>query len=81
MPTRATARAAPPRTEDFLRQQAKIVTAINTLDADIVSLEEIENSVQFGKDRDDAVSKLVDRPQRRRAAHGPLGLRALAVRR
>src|SRR4029079_14872249 len=42
------------RTEDFLRQQAKIVTAINTLDADIVSLEEIENSVQFGKDRDDA---------------------------
>ena len=47
------------RTEDFLRQQAKIVTAINLLGADVVSLEEIENSVQFGKDRDDAVSKLV----------------------
>jgi 5'-nucleotidase len=47
------------RTEDFLRQQAKIVTAINLLNADVVSLEEIENSVQFGKDRDDAVSKLV----------------------
>ena len=34
--------------------------AINTVDADVVSLEEIENSVQFGKDRDDAISKLVD---------------------
>ncbi|WP_167880569.1 ExeM/NucH family extracellular endonuclease [Nocardioides guangzhouensis] len=45
--------------EDLERQQAKIVTAINTMDADVVSLEEIENSVQFGKDRDDAVQKLV----------------------
>jgi len=42
------------------RQQAKIVAAINRLDASVVSLEEIENSVQFGKDRDYAVSKLVD---------------------
>jgi len=33
---------------------------INTIDADVMSLEEIENSVQFGKDRDDALSKLVD---------------------
>ena len=40
--------------EDLQRQQAKIVTAINTLDADVVSLEEIENSVKFGEDRDDA---------------------------
>ena len=48
------------RTEDFLRQQAKIVSAINTLDADIVSLEEIENSIALGEaDRDDAVSTLV----------------------
>lgn len=47
-------------TPDLLRQQAKIVTAINRLDASVVSLEEIENSVQFGKDRDDALGKLVD---------------------
>jgi 5'-nucleotidase len=48
------------RTEDFLRQQAKIVTAINTMDADIVSLEEIENSVALGEaNRDDALSNLV----------------------
>lgn len=42
------------------RQQAKIVKAINTLDADVVSLEEIENSIQFGKVRDSALSTLVD---------------------
>jgi 5'-nucleotidase len=42
------------------RQQDKIVTAINDLGADVVSLEEIENSSRFGKDRDDALSKLVD---------------------
>ncbi len=41
------------------RQQDKIVNAINGLDASIVSLEEIENSVKFGKDRDFAVSALV----------------------
>jgi predicted extracellular nuclease len=47
--------------EDFLRQQAKIVHAINTLDADIVSLEEIENSVALGEaDRDDALRSLVE---------------------
>ena len=54
--------------EDLKRQQDKIVTAINTMDADIVSLEEIENSVKFGKDRD---SRAVDpgrRAQRRRPA-------------
>lgn len=46
---------------DFNRQQAKIVRAINTLDADIVSLEEIENSVKLvgETNRDDAVSALV----------------------
>ncbi|MEV7397260.1 ExeM/NucH family extracellular endonuclease [Aeromicrobium sp. NPDC092404] len=42
------------------RQQAKIVKAINALDADVVSLEEIENSLKFGIDRDTALSSLVD---------------------
>ena len=45
--------------EDFLRQQAKIVEAINALGAEVVSLEEIENSAKFGKDRDAAVASLV----------------------
>ena len=45
---------------NLARQQAKIVAAINKLGASIVSLEELENSVQFGKDRDFAISKLVD---------------------
>lgn len=44
---------------NFLRQQAKIVHAINHLGADIVSLEEIENSAKFGQDRDAAVKTLV----------------------
>ncbi|MCW2766782.1 MAG: Endonuclease/exonuclease/phosphatase, partial [Nocardioides sp.] len=44
---------------NLARQQAKIVTAINKLGASIVSLEELENSVQFGKDRDFAISTLV----------------------
>ncbi|TFB75848.1 ExeM/NucH family extracellular endonuclease [Cryobacterium glaciale] len=42
----------------FERQQAKIVSAINALGADVVSLEEIENSSAFGKDRDDALANL-----------------------
>lgn len=47
--------------DDLQRQQDKIVTAINTMDADIVSLEEIENSVALGEaDRDDALATLVD---------------------
>jgi 5'-nucleotidase len=47
--------------EDLQRQQDKIVAAINTMDADIVSLEEIENSIKLGEtDRDDALSALVD---------------------
>ncbi len=41
------------------RQEGKIVEAINTLDADVVSLEEIENSAKFGPDRDAAVARLV----------------------
>ncbi|WP_321573704.1 ExeM/NucH family extracellular endonuclease [Nocardioides sp. Kera G14] len=46
--------------ESLARQQAKIVNAINTLGASVVSLEELENSVHFGKDRDSAISYLVD---------------------
>ncbi|MFJ3491212.1 ExeM/NucH family extracellular endonuclease [Leifsonia aquatica] len=41
------------------RQQDKIVAAINGLTADVVSLEEIENSARFGLDRDDALKTLV----------------------
>ncbi|MFD1249004.1 ExeM/NucH family extracellular endonuclease [Nocardioides ginsengisoli] len=44
----------------FDRQQAKIVKAINKIDADIVSVEEIENSlVVDGVDRDEALAALV----------------------
>lgn len=45
--------------DDLKRQQAKIVTAINALDADVVGLEEIENSSAFGLDRDAALDELV----------------------
>ncbi|GHJ42045.1 ExeM/NucH family extracellular endonuclease [Streptomyces sp. TS71-3] len=44
----------------FQRQQQKIVTGINDLGAGIVSLEEVENSVRFGEDRDAALAGLVD---------------------
>ncbi|GAA2175062.1 ExeM/NucH family extracellular endonuclease [Arthrobacter parietis] len=44
--------------ENLERQEAKIVAAINGLDADVVSLEEIENSAKFGKDRDAALATL-----------------------
>ncbi len=43
---------------DLGRQQAKIVTALNTLDASVVALEEIENSVKLGEPRDDALAAL-----------------------
>ncbi|MGO1255395.1 ExeM/NucH family extracellular endonuclease [Microbacterium gubbeenense] len=46
--------------ESLERQQAKIVKAISASGASIVSLEEIENSAHFGKDRDFAVKALVD---------------------
>ncbi|MFC5679565.1 ExeM/NucH family extracellular endonuclease [Aeromicrobium endophyticum] len=42
------------------RQQAKIVTAINRLGADVVSLEEVENSATLGRPRDTALSALVE---------------------
>lgn len=44
----------------FQRQQQKIVTGIDGLGASIVSLEEVENSVKFGEDRDSALAGLVD---------------------
>ncbi|WP_104106732.1 ExeM/NucH family extracellular endonuclease [Nocardioides sp. 616] len=45
----------------FGRQQAKLVRAINTLDADVVALEEVENSIKLvgEADRDDALASLV----------------------
>ena len=45
--------------EDLANQQAKIVKAINALGADVVSLEEIENSAKFNTDRDSALDTLV----------------------
>lgn len=49
-------------TESLARQRAKIVTAINLLDADIVGLQEVESSVKLvgETDRDDALRSLVD---------------------
>jgi len=46
--------------DNLKRQQDKIVHAINALDTSVVSLEEIENSINFGPDRDQALSLLVD---------------------
>lgn len=46
--------------ENLKRQQDKIVAAITKSGADVVSLMEVENSAQFGKTRDDALSKLVE---------------------
>ncbi|MFD1858564.1 ExeM/NucH family extracellular endonuclease [Aeromicrobium camelliae] len=45
--------------ENLQRQQDKIVAAISQLGADVVSLEEIENSAAFGIDRDTALRALV----------------------
>ena len=44
---------------NLARQRAKIVKSINTANADIVSLEELENSVKFAKPRDFAINTLV----------------------
>jgi 5'-nucleotidase len=46
--------------ENFERQQDKIVAAITKAGADVVTLMEVENSAQFGRNRDDALAKLVD---------------------
>ncbi len=45
--------------EDFERQQSKIVSAINALDADVVGLMEIENSLTLGETPDEATDSLV----------------------
>jgi 5'-nucleotidase len=45
--------------EEFAIQQSKIVAAINSLDADVVGLMEIENSVKLGGDLDEALMDLV----------------------
>lgn len=47
------------READFKRQEAKLVKAINTIDADVFALEEVENSAFLGKDRDEALKQLV----------------------
>ena len=46
--------------EDLARQQAKIVEAINALDADVVGLLEIENSAVVDGVADEALATLVD---------------------
>ncbi|GAA1435617.1 hypothetical protein GCM10009616_33150 [Microlunatus lacustris] len=45
---------------DLRRQQAKITAAINTLDASVVGLMEIENSAKLGEPADEATATLVD---------------------
>ncbi|MGE3619755.1 MAG: ExeM/NucH family extracellular endonuclease [Acidimicrobiia bacterium] len=46
--------------DDLVRQQTKIVAAIDALDADVVGLMEIENSAALGEAPDEAVATLVD---------------------
>ncbi len=41
------------------RQEDKLVSAINALDVDVLSLEEIENGARFGTDRDATLARLV----------------------
>ena len=45
--------------QDFARQQSKIVSAINALDADVVGLMEIENSTSMGETPNEATNSLV----------------------
>ncbi|MDO5049857.1 MAG: ExeM/NucH family extracellular endonuclease [Actinomycetaceae bacterium] len=44
---------------NFARQEGKIVKAINALNADVVGLQEIENSTSMNPDRDKALAHLV----------------------
>ncbi|TQL40448.1 5'-nucleotidase [Homoserinimonas aerilata] len=46
--------------EKFAIQKSKIVAAINGLGADVVALQEIENSVKLGEPLDEALADLVD---------------------
>ncbi len=45
--------------DDLARQQAKLVAAIDALDADVVGLMEIENSAALGEEADEATATLV----------------------
>ncbi|MGN6271793.1 MAG: ExeM/NucH family extracellular endonuclease [Protaetiibacter sp.] len=45
--------------EQFAKQKAKVVAAINGLGADVVALEEIENSATLGETPDEALADLV----------------------
>src|SRR5690606_5316242 len=45
--------------EAFAVQRSKIIEAISALDAEVVALMEIENSIQYGKPIDTAVADLV----------------------
>lgn len=45
--------------EQLAIQESKIVEAINALDADVVALQEIENSVKLGEPTDEALQSLV----------------------
>ena len=45
--------------QDLAKQQEKIVSAINALDADVVGLMEIENSAALGETADEAIGTLV----------------------
>lgn len=46
--------------EDLRRQERKLAVAINSLDADVVGIEEIENSARFGGHRDESLRELVE---------------------
>jgi 5'-nucleotidase len=46
--------------EEFAIQQSKIVATINALDAEVIGLQEIENSVKLGEPVDEALGNLVD---------------------
>ncbi len=65
---------------NFLRQEAKELEAINTMDADVVSLEEVENSIKLhdpaldgtrDANRDDALIRLVAQLNAHWAAEHP----------
>ncbi len=80
---------------NFLRQEAKELEAINTIDADVMSLEEVENSIKLydaaidgpdgaDNDRDDALKRLVQQLNAHWAADHPadtdrVGLRAVSA--
>ena len=90
-PCPTSARAARRRPSACARQQAKEVAAINTMDADVMSLEEVENPVKLGySDRDAALKVLVaalnadwdaTHPGQDPQARQALGLRRHAARR